>query len=260
MEKVYLSQKELNNNYKKFNRCLYHSDHGTVYKNCELSLNDPGFVGERISFISELQPIEGFTYPLSILCDEEHIYGYEMPFLKGYITFAELLKTPGKIYNSFLSFEQKKSLLTILHECLKKLNQQYIVGDIRLDNLMLSKSGNGVLIDWENGAPIHSGLDIFTAYEVFDNSNLIQDDAIKLFISSLSLLYGVNFEIIVRCNTLYALFDMELDSPIKEYIEDVLNSLYSRNIVYFDNYLKYLKEPSIRKLVRIKNSASKYLV
>lgn len=259
MKEIELTKQDLQKNYQCFNHCLFHSDHGTIYKNAHLSPNCPSHLGERVVFVSNLECKEGYTYPLSALYDQGKIYGYEMPYLEKYQTFEQLVAVPNMIMNSCLSFEDKKAILLRLHQCLKNINREYIVGDIRLNNLMISKKGDAQIIDWENGSPRNQNFDIYALYTVFGPYNTLLDDAVKMFISTISLLYNINFEELVINESFYVLMDISFDDPIKEYINTILGESLSGLVIYFDEYLKYLKEPSTMRLRKMKKQVDSYL-
>ena len=248
-----ITKLELLEQYKRFNYCLYHSGNNTLFKNCEQSRHKPPFLSERISFVNDLPAYDGYTHPLSILKEDNRIYGYEMPYFSNAKSFFDLLMLPEKVFNSTISFKDKKDLLLKLHKTLRKINNEYIIGDINLHNILVTKEGQGVLVDWENGRPINSGFGVYALYFIKQNG-ILQDDALKLFIASISLIYGIDFESMVIDNSFYSLLSMPFQKAVLDYIDSVIDES-AGNIpvtVYFDEFLKHMKEPSHLERKRIK--------
>ena len=254
-----ISQENLKTNFQQYRSSLYHSGHGTLYKNCRESPNCPEFLDERISFVNTLSQKNGYTHPISILKDDSRIYGYEMPFLEGYSTFWQLINMPDRVFQSKLPFKDKKEILSRVHQTLKSLNKDFIVGDINLRNLMLSKDGTPMIIDWENGAPKNSNLPLLVSYQTGISRTELQEDAIKAFVASISLLYGIDFEKFVFSNSFYDLLTIDFAQPIKEYIsQTVIDAMeYTPSPTYFDELLKSVKEPSFLALQRVRRQVNK---
>ena len=248
-----ITKLELLEQYKRFNYCLYHSGNNTLYKNCEQSRHKPPFLSERISFVSDLPITEGYTHPISLLKEDDKIYGYEMPYYDHSKSVFDLLMLPEKIFNSSISFKDKKEILLRLHKTLKELNKDYIVGDINLHNILITKDGQGVFVDWENGRPINCSFGVYAAYFINQNG-MLQDDALKLFVVSISLIYGIDFESLVIDNSFYSLLGFPFQKTVLEYIDSVIDASASKDTItiYFDEFLKHLKEPSNLERKRIK--------
>lgn len=260
MEK-FINRYSLDGAYTCLNNCLYITPQGTIYKNCDGSINCPDFLSERISFVASLPEIEGFTRPISILRDDQGIYGYEMDYLRDYQTLQEVIYLKNRLFSSRLSFDEKKELLLKLHTTLRKLNRDYAVGDIRLQNIMLN-SNDAKIIDWENGAPLNSAIIPYTAYGVSGVKSLTQSDAIKMFYESLSLLYNINFEKIMSdedfCEMQSA---FPFPTEIKDFIDDYMDILYSHSstTIYFDEYLKKIRRQSAIEVMRVRKRAQEAL-
>jgi hypothetical protein len=252
-----ITKLELLEQYKRFNYCLYHSGDNTLFKNCEQSRNKPPFLSERISFVNDLPSYDGYTHPLSVLKEDDQIYGYEMPYFAKAKSFFDLLVLPEKVFNSTMSFPEKKEMLLKLHKTLRKLNREYIVGDINLHNILITKEGQGVLVDWENGRPINSFMGVYALYFIKQNG-ILQDDALKLFIASISLIYGIDFESMVIDNSFFSLLSLPFQKAVLDYIDSIIDESASNvpMTVYFDEFLKYMKEPSHLERKRIKAEVS----
>lgn len=223
----------------KINRCIYVTPRGTVIKNCTESANYPDPVDTRLEAFCEFGPIVSFTYPFVLLANEENfIYGYEMEYLKDYHTLLAFIKDP----KFHLSFEQKRELLFQIYADLKIINKSFVVGDINLQNILLDKNGKGKVIDWENGYPLQSTLTSLSLYSIKGLTDL-QQDAVKMFITSLSLLYKTDFERLFSEYDLSQMYEFavynKLDAAIIDYLSDFMYIIYtnSKEVIYFDDYL-----------------------
>ena len=76
----------------------------------------------------------------------------------------------------------------------------------------------------------------------------------KLFIASISLIYGIDFESLVIDNSFYSLLGFPFQKTVLEYIDSVIDASASKDTItiYFDEFLKHLKEPSNLERKRIK--------
>ena len=157
------------------------------------------------------------------------ICGYKEEFINGY-TFLEALKKP-------VLFERKVQAINHISLALQDINQYIIVGDINLQNLLISKEKNdknGYIIDFDFSKKRNEDYITLAAYYVKINNNRITDnlntDKVKIFISFLSLLYGYNFEEIVgsyKC------------TDTLEVILEKLENLKNNGILFeYANYLK----------------------
>lgn len=254
---------ELREKCDKINRSLYLSDHGTVYKNCLESLNAPDFVSERIKFVAGMGPIDNFNYPLSVLADENNvIYGYESIYYPNYKTIFDYIRDCNP---AWLSFEEKKKILLDINRTLKDVNNDYVVGDINLSNILISGSGDGVIIDWENGFPFPSTLEAFSKYDI-RFLNPVQNDAIKMFISSISLLYKVSFEQLFSRITVDRMLNfaklLKMPRPIIHYLEAFVYEVMANTgrAVYFDEFLETMYGISTRSFNNIRDSYERLLI
>lgn len=246
---------ELEENCTKLNHCIYLSSNDTVFKDCQKSRNCPAFVDMRLTAVDEFGPIDGVAYPFSLLCDNDYnIYGYEMDFLAGYKSIYEFIKSD----ECHLSLSDKKSALLNVYYGLRTLNKSgYIVGDINIENVMVSPFGQGRIIDWENGFLIGSGLYDLSKYEFYGITSE-QSDALKMFINSISLLYGLDFETFFCSLNVHDMFEMirilKLDPIIIDYINDFEHEINtnSGHTLYFDDYINEFREVSSSKLEKIR--------
>lgn len=241
---------------RKINHCLYLNKKGTVYKNCEESLNYPCLLPERLSFVDDIPCDNGFTKPISLLRDDR-IYGYEMPYLKSYQTILEYIERTPKS-NSPIKFEDKKEMMLRQIQSLKEINRYFAVGDINLGNIMVHPNLDSVIIDWENGTPNISDYPILCLYHVRNCNNYVQEDSIKLFICILSLLYEIDFESVLENLSVDSIAEILHDLKVNKNIISFLNDatyeimLGSNAIVYFDEYLKSMKPVTERKRILAK--------
>lgn len=168
--------------------------------------------------------------PKDLIYYGDVIAGYQEEFINGY-TFLEALKKP-------ILFERKKQAINNISLALQDINQYIIVGDINLENLLISKDRNdknGYIIDFDFAKEISDDSTNLTAYNIKVNSNRIIDnlntDKVKIFISFLSLLYRYNFEEIVS------------SYKCKDTLEVILEKLESfKNNGLLINYANYLNQ------------------
>ena len=246
----------------KISHCIYLNKNGTVYKDCESSPNKPDLLEKRLLYVSELPKIDGYTKPINLLADDAHIYGYEMEYLKDYKSLMAVINSLYK--NKHIDFEDKKIILLKLIKCLKEINRSYIIGDIRLDNIMVNPKGDARIIDWENGVPIGAAYPILSYYRpLYLSNNIVQADSMKMFICILSLLYETNLENICLnfdFNELYSfIFNVDLDPLIKRYINDYAYEYITKGngVIYFDEYLQKMKNLRHMNIQRVRKKISK---
>ena len=255
---IEMPKEELAYKNEKISHCIYLNSHGTVYKDCEKSPNVPDFLEDRILYVSSMPIINGYTRPINVLADNNHIYGYEMEYLKDYEPLKTFIGNLPKDEN--ISFLKKKIALLNLLKCLRQINERYIIGDINLNNIMINKQGDIKIIDWENGMPKDTQLPILSYFNPLYLSNTAtQADSMKMFICALSLLYETNLEDKCLDFSFSDLYDfaisLNMHHEIKKFLDDwsYIYMTKSNSVIYFDEYLKkmaFLKSSNIKRVRR----------
>lgn len=249
---------KLDSLYQKINHCLYLTSDNTVVKNCLRSFNNPGLIQERLEYVSSLPLVKGYTNPINLYSDGNTIYGYEMEYLRGCKTILACINE-----NISIDFDIKKRICLDLLKTLEELNKYYYVGDINLNNIMIGDNGSGYIIDWENGTPKDFNYGILSEYVVEDISSIQFQDAFKMFISTVSLLYGINFELLFPYMSPSEMHDyakkIKLDSSIIAYLEDVSSQVLSgsNETIYFSEYLSHIRGISKYRVGSVKKKMLK---
>lgn len=168
--------------------------------------------------------------PKELIFHDDIIAGYSEDYIKGFTFLDALRKT--------IPFEKKIDIINSTSHALHDINQFIIIGDINLENLLVSKNRydkNGYIIDFDFAKKLNKDEMSYTFYKIKNNNENINEnlntDKIKMFISFLSLLYNYNFEnLISNCNGVSTL------DVIIQKLEEIKNN------GMLTEYAKYLKE------------------
>lgn len=186
------------------------TNYSTLYKNGkDLFKIFSDYEWQNLEMIEYLNGLYDFVSKNNVLPKEliyygDVITGYSENFINGF-TFEKAVK-------KFIPFEKKIETINSISLALQDINQHLIVGDINLQNLMVSKDRddkNGYIIDFDFAKEINNNALSLVFYKIKHNNESLTEslntDKIKIFISFLSLLYGYNFEKLVsstKANTL----------------------------------------------------------
>ena len=117
------------------------------------------------------------------------LQGYKMKFVKGQSLDNEIKKNK-------LNYEETIFLINELFRLLKEIHEYLIVGDIRNANLLIGKNG-AYMIDLDYAVKKDSSDLPLCSYRIQFNDEYLYDqnsDMVKMYISTLSLLYNYNLE------------------------------------------------------------------
>ena len=168
--------------------------------------------------------------------------GYIMQYIPNTITFREAINTD-------IEYEKREKAIMDIYEGLKVLHEKgLILGDIHSDNFLISEDGSGYLIDLEELRAEGDEFKFKSMYFVKPsnkrhkiNKPSIYTDNIKMMISSLSLLYGIDleqyvsrFDHSINIEELYnEVISKFNDEKLDEYFRRIIND---EEVEYFTNF------------------------
>lgn len=179
--------------------------------------------------------------------------GYVLEYIKNSKTFREAI---GKNIEEGL----KLKAICDVYKGLKYLHKRNIyLGDVHSDNFLISNDGNGYIIDLDYMRFPGDEYKFQQCYLIKPNNKAykiniasIYTDNIKVMLSCLSLLIGVDLERFISKRT----SDINLEEiynnviyPLNiKYLDDYFDKLMNREEVeYFSDYLLKFKEKQIKK-------------
>lgn len=201
-----------------------------------------------LTYIYSIPKIEGVLGIDNLLCENGFIYGYTMPKLRDSVSLKSIIE------NHF-TIEEKYHLIKKLTDTLKQLHNYLVVGDIRLDNILMYNN-EPIFIDLENGQKIYERNYLITLYDLRDKPYSVIDDLFKLFICIISIIYNRDFEYLfefdVTKRRIFDKFISEIPSiEIQSYYEFLKESLredYTETI-YFTDIFEEFTEDTIRNII-----------
>ncbi len=129
--------------------------------------------------------------PKGLIYDEKKwLLGYRMDFVNG-------INLSKEIKQNNLTYEDKVFLINELFALLKEIHTYLVVGDVRNSNIMIGKDKRAYLIDFDYSQKLSSSKRPYCMYHVYNGVDPLNDqneDIIKMYISTLSLLYNFDVE------------------------------------------------------------------
>ncbi len=197
-----------------------YEENGTLYKICSDYISYD--IQNMLSYLKSLPEIDCVLGINDLLSEDGIVYGYTMPKLNYSITLKSIIEKE-------FSPETKCFLIKKLTNSLRELHNFIVVGDIRLDNILIYEN-RPIFIDLENGQKVTERNYLVTLYDIRDKEYSVIDDIYKLFICIMSILFNRDFEY---------LFTSNYDN--RKYFDDFIEGLNSNEI---KAYYEYLKESS----------------
>lgn len=177
--------------------------------------------------------------------------GYIMEFIPNTVTFRQAI-------NSDIDYEKRTKAVKDVYAALKELhNNNLFLGDVHSDNFLISKDGDGYIIDLEEMRGEGDEFKFKTLYLVKPNKDSYRinicsqyTDNVKLMISSLSLLYDIDLERYIdereHSINLESLYNEVIckfnDERLDEYFQRLINK---QDVDYFADF--YFKQELIKK-------------
>lgn len=182
-----------------------------------------------------------------LLYKQKTFNGYVMDYIEGGVTFREALNYDISYKNKIMAIKDVYRALKYLHRC------NICLGDIHLSNF-LYKSGHGYIIDLDELRFPKDDFKFREYYVVkeYDGSkenkkpSFITDN-IKLAITCLSFLFGIDLESIIKISSLdniKKVLSKFLDS--RTYLS-ICSVLDMKNLVYLDDVIDRI-HINVRKL------------
>lgn len=198
---------------------------------------------QNIDFLLKTKPIALSGYPIDkIILKETHEFiGFSMPYYHNTQTFTQMCN------NDALSFPYKKKIIEDIYAQLKELHKRGILlKDIHMDNFIANESGH--IIDLDEFILPGNEYSFRQYYCISKNARRPSivyptriSDNIKTIISSLSLIYGYNFEEILRKNEnldeFLEYYKQYFPKLLYEYLELMFNM---KELIYFDEVIDYI--------------------
>ena len=194
-----------------------YEENGVLYKICSDYISYE--VQSMLSYLKSLPEIDGVLGINDLLSEDGVVYGYTMPKLNYSITLKSIIEKD-------FSPEAKCFLIKKLTNSLRELHNFLVVGDIRLDNILIYEK-RPVLIDLENGQKVSERNYLVTLYDLRDKEYSVMDDIFKLFICIMSILFNRDFEYLFISNY-----------NNRNYFDDFIKGLNSNEIKAYYEYLK----------------------
>lgn len=179
--------------------------------------------------------------------------GYAMEYIKNSLTFREAI---GKDIDEVL----KLKAISDVYETLKYLHKKNIyLGDVHSDNFLISSDGSGYIIDLDYMRFPGDEYKFQQCYLIKPNNTAYKinvasfyTDNIKVMLSCLSLLIGVDLERFISKNTsdinLEEIYNDVICPLNNKFLDGYFNKVMNREEVeYFSDYLLKYKEEQIKK-------------
>jgi serine/threonine protein kinase len=169
---------------------------------------------------------------------DEEFSGYIMEYIKDSMSFRQAL-------TANLPEEVKRKAILDIFETLKELHKNNItLGDVHLDNFLITKDG-GYVIDLDYMRFPGDEFKFQTCYDITKGNTKYTrsskySDSIKVLIVALSLLLGIDLEARLLKNNeinLEELYQIVLETNNKELIEYFNKIMNGEDIYYFDDFL-----------------------
>ena len=216
---------------------------------------------EKESTIRELigeKKIQGSGYPIDEYRVDNKIQGFIMPYYSHSHTFDYIVNR-----DMFTHKERLKATLDCTRQLKELHNKGFFLNDIALSNSLIDKDG-GHLIDFDS-ATKRSPKKTESHYELTLNGKILRPsyntDKLKQALTNLSIIYGINFEEVIKdrttdVNGLFSLFKdnkeifnllysyLSCDSS-KPYFDVLIDTLEDEEKVMFESAKIYRKTNSL---------------
>ena len=178
---------------------------------------------EKESTIRELigeKKIQGSGYPIDEYSVDNKLQGFIMPYYSHSHTFDYIVNR-----DMFTHKERLKTSIDCTRQLKELHNKGFFLNDIALSNSLIDKDG-GHLIDFDS-ATKRSPKKTESHYELTLNGKILRPsyntDKLKQALTNLSIIYGINFEEVIKDRTtdVNGLFSLFKDN------KEVFNLLYS---------------------------------
>lgn len=179
--------------------------------------------------------------------------GYIMEYIKNSLTFRSAI---GKDIDTEIKFKA----ISDVYEALKYLHKKNIyLGDVHSDNFLISSDGLGYIIDLDYMRFPGDEYKFEQCYLIKPNNNSYKinvasqyTDNIKVMISCLSLLIGVDLENFISKKTsdidLEEIYNVVILPLNNKSLNDYFNKLMNgEEVEYFSDYLLKHKEEQVKK-------------
>ncbi len=216
---------------------------------------------EKESTIRELigeKKIQGSGYPIDEYKVDNKLQGFIMPYYPHSHTFDYIVNR-----DMFTHMERLKASIDCTRQLKELHNKGFFLNDIALSNSLIDKDG-GHLIDFDS-ATKRSPKKTESHYELTLNSKMLRPnyntDKLKQALTNLSIIYGINFEEVIKerttdVNSLFSLFKDNkeifnlLDSYLscdssKPYFDVLIDTLEDEEKVMFESDKIYRKTNSL---------------
>ena len=178
---------------------------------------------EKESTIRELigeKKIQGSGYPIDEYSVDNKLQGFIMPYYSHSHTFDYIVNR-----DMFTHKERLKTSIDCTRQLKELHNKGFFLNDIALSNSLIDKDG-GHLIDFDS-ATKRSPKKTESHYELTLNGKILRPsyntDKLKQALTNLSIIYGINFEEVIKDRTtdVNGLFSLFKDN------KEIFNLLYS---------------------------------
>lgn len=227
---------------------FYESGYSTLYKICPRNTplfymkNDSVYciqsiepeIEKKLSILANIEKLDAIDL-ISILRDRQGIVGYEIKDSNKKIMLSDIKNVP---------FNYKKYELIELYNNLKELHNFISVDNLSINNILSTENGLKI-INWDE-----CGFDIR-----YSNNNK-RNDLIKMFLISITYLYGFDFEALASKygfeEVLPFLAQHKLNNAAQTYaLEFIMNH---DKLLYFDDYLYSVQDINLIKKQALKRA------
>lgn len=216
--------------------------------------NLDGFMLEYFHYLVNMPKIDGLIKPNDLIKDDS-IYGYQMDYIPNSQNLTEYLQNP-KFYIDRI--QAMRDIFNTLNE----IHKSIIIGDVRNANFLLTEDKT-YFIDIDEGKKISSPGALRAYYDIICDGKFVRNrfasDAIKAFVSALSIYYGIDIELhFVRRNDikdLYSLLKEIKANPIFLYYLDYLITLSKQRAskveLDFASLTSYIDLPTTTEVAKL---------
>ena len=234
-----------------FKRGLYWGPDDTLYK--VIRISDRENRDDYYLYVNSLKNVSGLVLPMDLIKDE-HIYGYQLPYIPDSKNVDELLQEENNQLDVI-------AIMKSIFESLRGINEHLILGDVRNTNILI-RNNEAFFIDWDFNKKINSKKTLLVCYCIDINKHIIPDsklsDILKALLSALSIYYNIDIEDFFSNKDLIELFEIlkniKANPALLYYIEYLIEKAKCQDDnldLQFSDIAEYITPPSSKEKERL---------
>ena len=234
-----------------FKRGLYWGPNNTLYK--IIRTNEKDNRDDFYLYVNSLKNIKGLVLPIDLIKDE-HIYGYQLPYIPDSKNIDELLKRKSSQLYTI-------AIMKSIFEAIREINNHLVLGDVRNTNILIHNN-TALFIDWDFGKKTTSKKNLLVCYCIAINKHIVPDsklsDILKVLLSALSIYYNIDMEKYFSNKDLLDLFKIlkyiKANPALLYYIEYLIEKAKCQDDkldLQFSDIADYIEPPSSKEIKRL---------